>query len=190
MFARRGFRSGGLAEVADAVGVTPANILYHFGSKDALLLAVIEYRDERAKALGTDLWPNSEEGPLDSLLGLVRFAEMAEAEPGLAMLHTVLQIENLEPTDLAYEYFQARTRRGQDWVAALIEAAQAAGDVRPDVDPGAKSREIVAFLEGAAVLWLLNPHLSIRDLYVNYLAGVVDDLSLKRTARRLHRARR
>ena len=189
MFARRGFRSGGLAEVAEAVGVTPANILYHFGSKEALLLAVIEYRDQRATDLGADLWPNSDEGPLDSLLGLVRFAEMAEAEPGLAMLHTVLQVENLEPTDLAYDYFQARTRRGQQWVTALLLAAQEAGDVREDVDAPSKAREIVAFLEGAAVLWLLNPHLSIRDLYVNYLSGVVEELSVRRPARRLHRAR-
>jgi AcrR family transcriptional regulator len=177
VFARRGYRAGGLAEVAEAAGVTPANILYHFGSKEALLLAVIEYRDERANALGADLWPNSEARALDSLRGLVRFAEMAEAEPGLAKLHTMLQIENLEPGDLAYEYFQARTKRSQRWVAALLKAAQASGELRSDVDPTAKAREIVAFLEGAAVLWLLNPHLSIKTLYVNYLNGVVEELT-------------
>jgi AcrR family transcriptional regulator len=190
VFARRGFRSGGLAEVAEAVNVSPANILYHFGSKEALLLAVIEYRDQRAQFLGADLWPNSDSDVLDSLLGLVRFAEMAEAEPGLAMLHTVLQIENLDPADLAYEYFQQRTQRAQRWVTSLLDTAQANGSVRADVDTEAKGREIIAFLEGAAVLWLLNRQLSIKDLYINYLNGVVNDLSVKRPTKRLHRPRR
>ena len=115
---------------------------------------------------------------------------MAEAEPGLAKLHTVLQIENLEPDDLAYEYFQARTRRAQRWVTALLENAQRKGELHPGVDPVTKAHEIVAFLEGAAVLWLLNPGLSIKDLYVNYLRGVVEELGVKRPARRRSRGRR
>lgn len=190
VFARRGFKSGGLVEVADAVGMTPANILYHFGSKDALLLAVIEYRDERANALGADLWPLSRAGRLEGLMGLVRFAEMAEAEPGLATLHTVLQIENLEPSDLAYDYFQARTRRAQDWVASWLEAGQTAGEVRPDIDARAKAVEVVAFLEGAAVVWLMNRHLSIVDLYRNYLTGLIDQVGTRKPGRRLRSGRR
>lgn len=159
--------------------MTPAGILYHFGSKEALLLAVIEYRDVRAAQLGTDLWPIGRLGWHESLTELVRFAEMAEAEPGLAALHTVLQIENLEPDDLAYEYFQARSRRGQAWVRRMLEAAQEAGEVRPDIDVHAKTVEIVTFLEGAAVMWLMNRHLSIVDLYRTYLSSVVDQIGVK-----------
>lgn len=183
VFARRGFRSGGLTEVAAAAGITPAGILYHFDSKETLLLAVIEYRDERANQLGADLWPMSRVGQLEGLLGLVRFAEMAEAEPGLATLHTVLQIENLEPDDLAYEYFQARTRRMQTWVGSWLKTAQEAGEVRPEIDTRAKAVEVVAFLEGAAVLWLMNRHLSLVDLYRNYLTTLIEDISVKRSLR-------
>lgn len=188
VFARRGYRGGGLAEVAEMVEMTPAGLLYHFGSKEALLLAVIEYRDQRANELGADLFPMAQHGRLDGLMGLVRFAEMAEDEPGLATLHTVLQIENLEPSDLAFAYFQARTQRVQAWVSAWLEAAQAAGEVRPDVDTGSKAIEVVAFLEGAAVLWLMNRHLSIVDLYRSYLRSLIEDIGVP-TADRPRRGR-
>lgn len=176
VFSRRGFRGGGLAEVAALVDMTPAGILYHFGSKEALLLAVIEDRDRRAVELGADLRPS---GGLESLPELVRFAEMSEAEPGLAALHTVLQIENLEPDDPAYEYFQRRTKFVQQWMHDLIKAAQATGEVRPDIDPRAKALEIVAYLEGAAVLWLLNPRLSLVSLYRSHLDSIVEQLATK-----------
>lgn len=173
VFSRQGFRGGALAEVAALVEMTPAGILYHFGSKEALLLAVIVDRDRRAGELGADLWTSER---IDSLRGLVRFAEMSEAEPGLTTLHTVLQIENLEPTDPAYEYFQQRTKMMQRWAQNLIEVAQSSGEVRADVDARAKALEIVAFLEGAAVVWLLNPHVSLVDLYRNYIDSIVQQI--------------
>ena len=41
VFTRKGFRSSSLSEVAEKAGVTAQGILYHFGSKQELLLAVI-----------------------------------------------------------------------------------------------------------------------------------------------------
>src|ERR687898_3638484 len=48
VFAARGYRSGALGEIAARVDVTPAGILYHFGSKEGLLVAVIRDWDRRA----------------------------------------------------------------------------------------------------------------------------------------------
>ncbi len=175
VFARKGFRGGGLAEVAERVEMTAAGILYHFGSKEALLLAVIEYRDERARALGADLWQPGQR--LESLKQLVRFAEMSEAEPGLAALHTVLQIENLEPSDLAYDYFQRRTQWLQRWIGDTLMSARSLGEVAEGVDLEAKTVEIAAFLEGAAVLWLMNRHLSLVAMYRTYLDAVAAQIT-------------
>src|SRR5665213_1276231 len=75
VFAQHGFRASSLAEVAARVDLTPAGILYHFGSKEALLLEVITERDRRASQELVDL---PIEGGLDSLRGIVRFAEMGE----------------------------------------------------------------------------------------------------------------
>lgn len=173
VFAQKGFRSGALVEVADRVGLTPAGILYHFGSKEALLVAVMAERDRRQGDIILEL--ASEEG-LEAYRQVVRFAEISEQEPGLTALHTVLQIESIEPGHPAHDYFQARSRALRQWNEMALLAAQRSGAVRPDVDCAAKAREVVAFLEGAAVLWLVDRSVSLVELYRGYFDSLVESL--------------
>jgi AcrR family transcriptional regulator len=174
VFAVRGFRAGALAEIAEKVDLTPAGILYHFGSKEALLVAVIAERDRRAGDLLADL---PVEGSLEWLPGLVRIAELCEREPGLAALHTVLQAESFGPDAPAHEYFHGRSRFVREVAERLLLDAQRAGNVHPDVDCAAKARELIAFQEGAAVLWLLDRSISLVDLYRGYIDAFIVGIS-------------
>jgi AcrR family transcriptional regulator len=175
VFAAHGFRGSALAEVADKVGVSPANLLYHFGSKEKLLLAVIAERDRRAgEVLATELAPA---GGLDALRGVVRFAEQSEGEPGLAALHTVLQVESTDPEAPAHDYFVHRSRTLRAIVRETLLAAQRTSEVRADVDCAAVGDEVVAFLEGAAVVWLVNRDVSLVTLYQTYLDRLLEDLA-------------
>src|SRR4051812_14999202 len=71
LFARDGYRGTGLAAIAGAVGVPPAAVLHHFGSKENLLLAVLRERDRRVVAfLG--------EFPLPGLAGFEAWVRVAE----------------------------------------------------------------------------------------------------------------
>ncbi len=171
VFAERGYRDGSLADVAEKVDLTPAGILYHFGSKEELLLAVIAERDRRAGEVVAD--DRGLKG-MAALRAAVRFAHQSEHEPGLALLHTVLQAESFEPDAVTHEYFLARSRFLRDLVTGVLRDAQELGEVRADVDCAAKANEVVAFLEGAAVVWLMEPEISIVDLYRNYF----DDLTV------------
>ena len=45
-FGSKGYMNGSLAEVAEQVGITHAGVLHHFGSKEQLLVEVLEYRDK------------------------------------------------------------------------------------------------------------------------------------------------
>jgi AcrR family transcriptional regulator len=170
VFAVQGFRASALADIAGRVGLTPGGILYHFGSKDALLLAVIAERDRRAADMLADL-PIS---GLESLRGLMEIARLCEREPGLAALHTILQVESISPGAPAHRYFLDRSRFVREWLEQVLVDAQEAGEVGPRVDCAAKARELVAFLDGAAGLWLLDRSLSLVDLYESYLATFVD----------------
>ena len=167
VFAEKGFRDGSLTDVADKVGVSPAGILYHFNSKEELLLAVIAERDRR-----TLQTPRGELKGLEALRAMVRFAEQSEGEKGLAALHTVLQVESFDPEAITHNYFLIRSRLVRASAAVLLQEAQEMGEVRADIDPVAKANEIVAFLEGAAITWLMDPELSLVTLYENYF----DDL--------------
>lgn len=170
VFAVRGFRASALAEIAERIDMTPAGILYHFGSKEALLVAVIAERDRRAGGLLADL---SRKVGLASLHELERIAELCEREPGLAALHTVLQAESFEPGAPAHDYFQARSRFVREALEDFLVDAQQKGEVRSDVDCAARSREMIAFLEGAAVLWLLDRSVSLVELYRTYIDAFV-----------------
>jgi AcrR family transcriptional regulator len=171
VFAERGYRDGSLAGVSEKVGVSPAGILYHFGTKEELLLAVIAERDRRAAS--SPLPGGTETKGLEALRASVRFAEQSEQERGLAALHTVLEVESLEPDAVTHDYFVARSRFLRDAVAALLREGQELGEVRGDLDVEAKALEVVAFLEGAAVVWLIDPEqVSLVDLYRRYFADL------------------
>jgi AcrR family transcriptional regulator len=174
VFATRGYRASALAEIAERVDLTPAGILYHFGSKEALLLDVIAERDRRATEAIGSLPPT---GGLDAIRGLVALAEAIEQERGLAAVHTVLQAESFEPDTVAHDYFVARSQVIRAVVAGLLDDAKAAGEVRADVDSTAKGDEFVAYLEGAAVLWLLDDSVSLVDLYRTYIDGFLANVS-------------
>lgn len=166
----RGFRASALAEIAARVGITPGRILYHFGSTEALLLAVVAERDRRAGALLAAVPPGD---GLDRLRALVRIAEMCEAQPGLAAVHTGLQLESLQPGTAAHEYFAARSRSLRAAVADVLARAQEAGVVAPRVDCPGMACELLAFLEGASVLWLTDRSVSLVELYAGYVESFI-----------------
>src|SRR5260221_14699305 len=79
VFAERGYRAGALGDISEKMGLSPAGILYHFGSKEDLLLAVIAERDRRA---GEILAADPSLKGLAALRPTVRFAEHSEAGRG------------------------------------------------------------------------------------------------------------
>lgn len=173
VFAARGYRSGALAEIADKVGLSPAGILYHFGSKECLLVAVIAERDRRAGDLLTGIRLDED---VTSLRGLVRIAQLCEDEPGLAALHTVLQAESFEPGTPAHDYFRERAKVVRGTLELGLRRAQHLGTVRADLDCRAKANEFAAFLEGASVLWLLDDSVSLVELYRNYIDTFIETI--------------
>jgi AcrR family transcriptional regulator len=166
VFAQHGFRGGALAEVAARVDLSAAGILYHFGSKEDLLLAVIAERDFRQ--LPTLLALGDRAG-FEPISGALVFAEQSERERGLTMLHTVLEAESLDPAAPAHEYFLHRSRALRGRTEEVLRGAQDRGQVRADVDCRAIAEQITAFFEGAAMLWLMDDSTSLVEIVRSYL---------------------
>ena len=166
VFAQHGFRGGALAEVAARVDLSPAGILYHFGTKEDLLLAVIAERDFRLLPTLLEL---GDRAGFEPISGAVVFAERSEKERWLTLLHTVLEAESLDPEAPAHEYFLNRSRAVRGRTEEVLRAAQERGDVRADVDCKAVADQITAFFEGAAMLWLIDDTTSLTGLVRGYL---------------------
>jgi AcrR family transcriptional regulator len=173
VFAVRGYRKTALADIGAKVGLTPAAILYHFGTKEDLLLAVIAERDRRSAEVLSQV---SAHTGLDALRAVVAVAELSERQRGLAALHTVLTVESFEPDAPAHEYFLGRSRFVRDWLTLSLLSAQREGHIAADIDCPARAREFVAFLEGAAVVWLLDPEVSLVSLYQTYIDSFIKTL--------------
>lgn len=171
LFSRQGVRGTGVAAIAERAGATPSALIHHFGSKDGLVRAVLEEADRRALAR-LDI-PSDAEPTLEQAFDwFVRDAEhTAAAEHELAALHATLLAENLEPGSALHTWFRDRGRALRAHLVALFTRAVADGSVR--ADPAVLAAETAAFLEGAHLMWLLDPEqVDLVALHRSYFDGL------------------
>jgi AcrR family transcriptional regulator len=154
LFAENGYRDTSIADIATRVGVTQQALLYYFGSKQALLDAVIDDRDGAAVAFAEEL---AAIGGVDAIRALPASARRNIADPNLVRLFAVLVAENLPRDAVAHDHFVARYRRLRRIVAGLIADGQRDGVFDPGIDPALKAAEVVAVIDGLNTQWLLDP---------------------------------
>jgi hypothetical protein len=112
--------------------------------------------------------------------------EHTVADPLPAALSTVLVVENLSADAPLHQSFLTRSRRLRHHLAELLREGVAAGELKAGIDAGRKAQEIVAFLEGQQLLWLLDPEeidlVALCRTYVEGLVGQIAATSPRRPA--------
>lgn len=173
LLSRNGWRSTTLAQIAREAGVTPAGLLHHFASKDQLLHAVLDARDLDDEA-------HSDRG--GDLLGeIAQVADRFNRAPELLGTFTVLLVENLAPDAPLHDRLVGRQRDATAIVAEGIRRGQAAGRYRADIDPAVKAVEILAFIHGMEMTWLLDPSIPLTEVFKEYAETLARDFSLPPT---------
>lgn len=170
VFAQRGGRGSSLREIAERVGMSQAGLLHHFGSKSALLLAVLERLDQE----------DQPERPLESLedgIGFVRGElERGLERPGLFQLQVTLTAESIDPDHPAHTFFVERYQRvARQFTGPLQEAADR-GALRAGVDPAAVAHLLMAALDGLQLHHSVNEDVDIMaafDLLLETLTATV-----------------
>jgi len=152
VFSTMGFRSGSIRDIADRVGISQAGLLHHFATKNDLLAAVLDLRDDIAR----DHFSPEDETGLNRVRGLVRMVEYNASVPGLVELYCVLSAEATTPEHPAHDYFVDRYRWVVGYTRAALEAMKAGGQTPADLDPASAARTIVALMDGLQVQWLLD----------------------------------
>jgi AcrR family transcriptional regulator len=151
LFGEVGYHSASLREISARVGISHPGLLHHFPTKEQLLQAVLERRDEEDFAL----FDQDLQDGVDYFDSLVRVVERNAARPGIVELFCILSAESTAPDHPAHAYF----RRRYDGVLArtrheLARRAEA-GRLRPGVDVAATARALVAVMDGLQVQFLL-----------------------------------
>lgn len=166
VFALQGFRGGSLREIAKRVNLSQAGVLHHFGSKEGLLLEVLNYREELNSPS-----PNTVHGI--GILDHLRTVVTTNIEtPGAVRLYVTVSAEATDPDHPAHEFFVERYKKTVDVIASQLVLARMDGKLSPDLDPRMAAEEMIAFLDGIQLQWLLNPAFDMLAAYDRYVANL------------------
>jgi AcrR family transcriptional regulator len=148
-------RNPSLREIGQALATEPAHILYYFGSREALLQAVILRWDSESRALV---------GKEDPALPLT-LADFVEAiahninRPGIVHLYLTFAAEAVDPAHPAHAFFASRFARLQTSLAAAIRTEQANGSTDPAQNADVQARMLIALADGLQLQSLVEPAL-------------------------------
>ncbi|NYF98840.1 TetR/AcrR family transcriptional regulator [Janibacter cremeus] len=155
VFGQRGNRGSSLREIAERVGMSQAGLLHHFGSKNQLLLAVLERFDQEEQ-------PDSPPRSVAEGIAYVREELIRGLDrPGLFQLQVTMSAEATDPAHPAHDHFVAHYRRVSTQFCEAIDGAVHAGQIRGDVDVPAMARLIMAVLDGLQLQKLLNEDVDV-----------------------------
>jgi len=148
LFSSKGYRAGGVAALAERVGMTPPGVLYYFGSKERLLREVVAERDRV---------------DLAELRDTVRLADLRDigrhnaATGRLTRLFAILAAENFDDDDPLHEFFVDRFEETRAFWRQVLRSEQREGRVRADLDVDAVATEALATILGLEIQWLMDP---------------------------------
>lgn len=157
-FGSKGYKNGSLTDVAEQVGITHAGVLHHFGTKEQLLIEVLEYRDQEDVV---DLEGQHIPGGAELFRHLVRTARANVGRRGIVQGYTVLTGESVTENHPARDWVRERFTVLRGEIASAIR--EVGGDaVTPEAAARAASA-IIGVMDGLQVQWLLDDSVDLAD---------------------------
>ena len=164
-----------VADVADALGVSPALVFYHFGTKDALVADAFAHavdrdldRLDRATAKDAD--------PLDRLRRVLRLYGPTGAATGWRLWIDAWALAQREPV-----IRKVLRRLDQRWSASLLEVVEqgVVDGAFTCADPAASVARVSALLDGLSVATLVYRSVTRAQLREWVAAAVARELGLE-----------
>ncbi|TDW29105.1 ScbR family autoregulator-binding transcription factor [Cryobacterium psychrophilum] len=171
-FQTRGYGSTSLAQVSAAAGVTKGALYFHFDSKEALAVAVIDAQHEASAAIGRTLLSENVLGLRAIIIMSLELARQLHEDPIVsAGVRLTIEAANFE-TPVAGPYL--------DWMEACEEYLRrgiAEGEISPDIDTVAMAHFIISAFTGVQVVSdVLTGRDDIEDRLIEMWAVVMPSL--------------
>ncbi|KQV29869.1 TetR family transcriptional regulator [Rhizobium sp. Root73] len=152
LFYSEGIRAVSVDAVAEKAGVTKRTLYYHFDSKDDLIAAYLEERDQPNLALFKRWFSETEGDVADKVRGIFFNLAVAARHPrwkGCGFLRTSAELANM-PGHPAMKIGAAHKRRVEDWLNSTFEAAELGAQARM------LARQTILLLDGSFAVVLLH----------------------------------
>ena len=176
----RGYFGFTVQELAQRCGVSNAGLLYHFASKELLLIAMLEeFQRREGEALGPLLAlaeqaaAHGETSPAAAADLLRTMAARGGEHPEIGRLSLVLGSESLDPAHPAHAFFRAREKMVLTFFTQLVA---------PYVEaPSSTARQLLALMEGLGQQWMREDQgFDIQAEWIRAFAAVVPALDVFR----------
>lgn len=152
LFYREGIRAVSVDAVAERAGVTKRTLYYHFRSKDDLIAAYLDSRDEPNLAAFRRWYADTSGGVAEKVEGV--FCELSRAVrhpkwKGCGFLRTTVELIAL-PGHPALAVARRHKNGVEDWLGAELQA------ICPPEQAQSLARQVVLLMDGAFSLVMLH----------------------------------
>ncbi len=151
LFYAEGIRAVSMDAVAQKAGVTKRTLYYHFESKDDLVAAYLQTRDQPNLAFFQRCFAGTQGDVADKVAGIFRELARAAGRPGwkgCGFLRTSVELVNM-PGHPAMKAARLHKRRVEEWLDGVFKAAGIS-------TPESLARQIVLLLDGSFATTLLH----------------------------------
>jgi AcrR family transcriptional regulator len=146
------------AETAARAGAGEATVLYHFPTRDHLLVAALR----RAYDEDDEQMP-----PGETALDLERLRQYATGvHREVALLYAALAGHAGTPGHPAREFFAEHYAQARDRWTEIIAARQQEGLAHPGLDPAEAARQFLAVWNGLQTQWLIDPAFDLGETLI------------------------
>jgi AcrR family transcriptional regulator len=149
VFAEKGFQRLSVRQIAEEIGTSHTALLHHFGSKDALLEAVLVRREDREGPWRRTLL--QEKGLLETVPEVMRHNAGIR---GVIQLDATLRAEAVSPDHPAHAFIRRRDAELIGSLRSEFEREIGAGRVAPHLDPAVLARQTASLIDGIQLAWL------------------------------------
>lgn len=150
LFAERGYEGASVRDIAEAAGVSKANVFHHFASKWELYRAVVDSSAQLLESVLEQLAPTSDrvESTLAAFTGQHLKAMLSHSSAVVLFLRQLLAHNPSSDRDLARHVLLERNQLVESAIMRLIDL----GHLRSDID----SRMLTMLLLGSNLVYFLD----------------------------------
>ncbi|MGV1757074.1 TetR/AcrR family transcriptional regulator [Rhizobium sp. A22-96] len=170
LFQQDGIRAVSVDAIAEKAGVTKRTLYYHFRSKDDLIAAHLEARDQPNLAVFKRWFDEAEGSIAEKVAGIFRhLARSAQSGKwkGCGFLRTSVELVNL-PGHPALVVARAHKKRVEDWLSGVFAEAGAGAEA------ASLARQIMLLLDGSFAVVLLHRDPSYMETAAEAAARLID----------------
>ena len=153
-FSEKGYHDTSLSMIARDIGITTAGVVYHFPTKQHLLVAMADYRLDLFEQWGKAI--RNDEDPFWFWRTTVMMTEKMASRPGVIELFTTFAFAAADPKSPIHEIYTERNEQVVAMETQFFQEGIDKGIFRPDIDCEALARFDIAVSDGLQLQWAVS----------------------------------